>query len=128
MLSILKGTLDGTIRAQDGPYLLRRALVNHGAGAAAWDFLTGHWDDLVAVFPSNSVARMLQGVTALDTPEQARAVHRFVSTHPVPQGAKQVAQHLERLDVNTALRVRDAERLAAAVLTASELRPIRIGL
>ena len=117
VLSILKGTLDGTVRAQDGPYLLRRALVNHRAGAAAWDFLTGHWDELVAVFPSNSVPRMLQGVTALDTPEQARSVHRFVAAHRVPQGTKQIAQHLETLDVNTALRVRDAERLAAAVLS-----------
>ena len=115
--SILEGTLDGTVRTQDGPYLLRRAMANHRSGPAAWQFLAGHWEELVAAFPSNSLARMLEGVTALDEPQQAQAVHHFVSDHPVPQGAKQVTQHLERLDINVALRVRDAERLAAAILS-----------
>ena len=113
--SILEGTLDGTVRTQDGPYLLRRAMANHRSGLAAWQFLAGHWEELVAAFPSNSLARMLEGVTALDEPQQAQAVHRFVADHPVPQGAKQVTQHLERLDINVALRVREAERLAAAI-------------
>ena len=116
MLSALDGVLDGTVRSQDGPYLVRRALANRHCGDAAWDFLTSRWDELVDVFPSNSLARMLEGVTALDRPEQARAVHRFVSAHPVEQGARQLAQHLERMDINTALRAREAERLAATLL------------
>ncbi len=116
VLSALAGTLDGTVRAQDGPYLLRRALGNHRCGAAAWDFLTGNWSELAAAFPTNSLARMLGGIVSLDTPQQAAEVHRFVSAHPVPQGAKQVAQHLERLDVNAAFRAREAERLPGAVL------------
>ena len=116
VLSALAGALDGTVRSQDGPYLIRRALANRLCGAAAWDFLTGNWDELVAVFPSNSLARMLEGVTALDRPEQAQAVHGFVADHPVPQGAKQVAQHMERMHINVALRVRESDRLATAVL------------
>ena len=115
--TVLVGTLDGAVRAQDGPYLVRRALANHRVGTTAWAFLTDHWDDLAGVFPSNSLARMLEGVVALDRPEPAADVHRFLDAHPVPQGAKQVAQHRERLDVNVALRRRAAEALAAAVLS-----------
>jgi len=115
--SILEGTLDGSVRSQDGPYLIRRALTNRHAGPGAWDFLTGRWDDLGAAFPSNSLSRMLAGVTTLDRTELAARVHDFIAAHPVPQGAKQVAQHLERLDINVALRERESDRLAAAVLS-----------
>ncbi len=115
--TILEGTLDGSVRTQDGPYLIRRALANRRCGPDAWDFLSGHWDRLLAIFPTNySLARMLEGVTALDRPELAGQVHDFMAAHPLPQGAKQVAQHLERLDINVALRTRESERLAAAVL------------
>ena len=115
--TILEGTLDGSVRTQDGPYLVRRALLNRVCGPEAWDFLAGHWDRLIGIFPTNySLARMLEGVTALDRAELAAQVHPFMSDHPLPQGAKQVAQHLERLDINVALRARESDRLAAAVL------------
>ncbi|MCY4663850.1 MAG: M1 family metallopeptidase, partial [Acidimicrobiaceae bacterium] len=115
--TILEGTLDGSIRTQDGPYLVRRALLNRVCGSEAWDFLAGNWDRLLGVFPTNySVARMLEGVTALDRAELAAQVHAFMADHPLPQGAKQVAQHLERLDINVALRARESDRLEAAVL------------
>ena len=41
--TILEGTLDGSVRSQDGPYLIRRALANRRCGPVAWDFLTEHW-------------------------------------------------------------------------------------
>ena len=117
VLTILEGTLDGSVRTQDGPYLIRRALANRRCGAEAWNFLAEHWDRLLDIFPTNySLARMLEGVTALDRSELAARVHDFMAAHPLPQGAKQVAQHLERLDINVALRARESDRLAAAVL------------
>ena len=116
--SILEGTLDGSVRTQDGPYLIRRALANHRCGPDAWDFLAEHWDRLLAIFPTNySLARMLEGVTALDQAELAARVRDFMAAHPLPQGTKQVAQHLERLDINVALRARESDRLAEAVLS-----------
>ena len=115
--TILEGTLDGSVRTQDGPYLIRRALVNRRCGPEAWDFLSEHWDRLLSIFPTNySLARMLEGVTALDRDGLAARVREFMAAHPLPQGAKQVAQHLERLDINLALRERESGRLAAAVL------------
>ncbi len=118
--SILEGTLDGSVRTQDGPYLIRRALANRRCGPDGWDFLAEHWDRLLAIFPTNySLARMLEGVTALDQAELAARVRDFMAAHPLPQGTKQVAQHLERLDINVALRARESDRLAEAVLSRS---------
>ena len=113
---ILEGTLDGEVRAQDGPYLVRRALANRRVGAAAWDFVVANWDELARIFPGNSLSRMLEGIVGLDRPEQAERVRSFLADHPVPQGAKQISQHLERLEVNVAFRRRESAPLAAAVL------------
>ena len=115
--TILDGTLDGSVRTQDGPYLIRRALTNRHCGAAVWDFVSERWDDLAASFPSNSLPRMLEGVAALDRTELAAGVHGFIAAHRLPRGAKQVAQHLERLDINVALRARAADLLTEAVLS-----------
>ena len=114
VVGALEGTLDGTVRAQDGPYLIRRALANRRVGAAAWDFTTANWDELARIFPGNSLGRMLEGIVALDRPEQAEAVRSFLADHPVPQGAKQIAQHLERLEINVAFRRRESTRLTPA--------------
>ena len=42
----------------------------------------------------------------------APEVFVFFEDHEVPQGDKILAQHLERLEVNVALRAREAEALA----------------
>ena len=115
--TILEGTLDGAVRTQDGPYFIRRALGNRHVGPSAWSFAADRWDEIAHAFPANSVARMLEGITALDQPELAAEVRTFLAEHPVPQGAKQVAQHLERQQVNVALRRRESHRLSAALLT-----------
>ena len=112
---ILEETLNGAVRAQDGPYLIRRALANRRVGGAAWDFTAANWDELARIFPSNSLARMLEGIVGLDRPEQAERVRSFLADHPVPQGAKQIAQHLERLEINVAFRHREADRLSTAI-------------
>ncbi len=109
--SILEETLGGAVRSQDGPYLIRRALSNCRVGDAVWDFVTSRWDEITAAFPTNSLSRMLAGITALDNAETAARVHEFIAAHPIPQGAKQIAQHLERMDINVAFRTRESERL-----------------
>jgi len=100
--------VDGTVRTQNAPYLLRRALANRTQGERAWSFVSAEWELLNERFPSNSIARMLEGVRSLDTPAVAARVFAFFETHEVPQGDRIVAQHLERLEVNLALRARIA--------------------
>ena len=113
MARLLDLTLTERVRSQNGPYVLRRALANRDRGAQAWAFVGSHWDELCERFPSNSIARMLEGVRSLATPALAAEVSAFLADHPVPQGAKIIDQHLERQRVNVALASREAEALAA---------------
>ncbi|HUF32158.1 MAG TPA: M1 family metallopeptidase [Acidimicrobiales bacterium] len=113
VLSALERCLSGDIRSQNGPFLVLLALGNRDAAAAAWDFVTRSWDGLNERFPDNAIPRMLGGITALSEPALARRVEAFLAEHPVPQGARTVEQHLERLRVNVAFRQRESERVAA---------------
>jgi|TARA_B100001964_G_scaffold245842_1_gene337612 puromycin-sensitive aminopeptidase len=102
-------TLDGTIRTQDAPYLLAVAMRNKEHGHLAWEFIKDNWDQVNKDFPSNSIVRMLSGVTSLSKPEQAADVIAFFDDHEVPQGQLTLQQTLEKLRVNVALRERESE-------------------
>ena len=108
-------TLNGEVRTQDAPYLLAGCMANRENGPQAWAFVRDNWDAINEAFPSNSIVRMLSGVRALSKPELAEEVLSFFEEHKVPQGALSLAQHLERLRINVALRERESERLAAAL-------------
>jgi puromycin-sensitive aminopeptidase len=112
MHRFLRMSITDEVRTQNAPYLLRRALSNRDQGALAWLFVQSEWDTLNSRFPSNSIVRMLEGVRSLSSPDVAPEVFVFFETHEVPQGDKTLAQHLERLEVNVALRAREADRLA----------------
>jgi len=108
------------VRTQNAPYLVRRALTNRRRGEDGWRWLVAHWDEATTRFPSNSIARMLGGVVALDQPGLAAEVEDWLDTHPVPQGAKQVEQHREKLRVNLAFRQRETESLQAWLTAPTE--------
>lgn len=97
-------TLTDHIRSQNGPYVLLRLLSNHKAGWTVWQFIAANWDALLEKFPSNSVSRMLGGITAISKPEEALMVSQFLADHQIPQGKKVIDQHLERQGINTAFR------------------------
>jgi puromycin-sensitive aminopeptidase len=107
---VLAMTLD-EIRSQNVALLLRRALTNREQGPRAWRFVAGNWDALNDRLPSNSIVRMCEGIRSLSWPEVADEVFAFFETHEIPQGDKPLAQHLERLGVNVALRARESENL-----------------
>jgi puromycin-sensitive aminopeptidase len=111
----LELSLSDDVRSQNGPYLLRRALTNRERGADAWGYVKEHWDAINGRFPSNSIARLLEGIRSLSTRDLQTDVESFLDDHPVPQGALTVAQHRERLRVNVALRERESDRLAASL-------------
>ncbi len=112
---LLDLALTPTIRSQDAAFVLRRAITNRRNGPQAWVFVTEHWDELRERVPSNSVARLLEGIRVFNQPDLARSAAAFVEAHPLPQGAKQVAQHVERMWVSVAFRQRVAADLVAAL-------------
>jgi puromycin-sensitive aminopeptidase len=103
------------IRSQNAPYLLRVALQNRTHGPRVWSFVARNWDRINDRFPSNSIVRMLEGITDLAEESVAADVQAFFAEHPVPQGAKQLAQHLERQRATVSLKRREGDALAASL-------------
>lgn len=108
--------LDGSVRTQNAPFLLRRALLNEHCGRQTWQFITDHWDQLVDMFASSLIVRMVEGVNALDTEADRDAVASFFSDHTVPSGERTLQQILERQRVQVSLRRRESELLERFLL------------
>lgn len=115
MRKTLEMTLDGRVRTQDAPYLLAVCLRNRDQGHLAWEFVKDNWDKINEAFPSNSIVRMLSGITSLSKSEQANDVLAFFEGHEVPQGKLTLQQTLEKLRVNVALREREADSFAKSL-------------
>jgi puromycin-sensitive aminopeptidase len=92
-------TLNGEVRTQNAPYLMRGMLLNKRAREKAWAFLKSHWDEMLRQYPDNAIARMCEGIIGLVKPELEADAQGFFVKHPVKQGGKQMEQHLERLRV-----------------------------
>ncbi|MXX91974.1 MAG: M1 family metallopeptidase [Chloroflexi bacterium] len=112
----LEMCLNGEVRSQDAPYLAGGAMFNRHHGFTAWEFIKSHWDEMLEVYPDNSVVRMVSGVQALSRPEQVADIKQFFETHNVPTGQLTLEQHLERLDVNAASRQREVGPLTEWLL------------
>ncbi|HEX7167851.1 MAG TPA: M1 family metallopeptidase [Acidimicrobiales bacterium] len=115
--ALVRRTLDlaigDEVRTQNAPYLVNEALANPSQGPMVWEWVKANWDDLLARYPDNSHARMLENIGSLHLPDVAADVRSFLEAHPVKAGQKTVEQTLERLDVNVAFRQREGGRLAS---------------
>ena len=107
----LELSISPEVRTQDAPYLLRGALKHRRLGETAWHFVKDNWHEMLDKFPSNSIGRMLEGVTSLN--QMPQDVEQFLASRQVPQAEKMIAQHLEMLKVNAAFATTSADRLGA---------------
>jgi len=108
--------LSDAVRPQNGPFLVQRALRNRRHGPAAWVAVRDRWPEVRARFSTSLVSRLLEGVTWLVDDASLADVPRFIDANPVPEGARVIAQHLERQRVHRAVVDRDRDRLSAALL------------
>ncbi len=99
-------TINGEVRTQNAPYLMRGVLLNRDARGKAWSFMKSHWDDMTRQYPDNSIPRMCEGIVGLVSPKLEAEVKEFFAKHAVKQGAKQIEQHLERLHIAVASQQR----------------------
>ena len=106
--------LDGSIRSQNAPFVLAQAMMNREHGPTVWQEIRDSWDSVNEQFPANTIVRMLTGVRWLTGAEHADDVAAFFANRPLPQGQKQLDQHLERLSVNAAFAARVGEQLSSA--------------
>ncbi len=108
---LLAMTVDGTIRTQDAPFVLALAMGNRHHGPRAWTHVVDNWAFIVSAFPSTSMVYLLGGIRSLSIEPLAAEIESFCLEHPLDQGAKTIAQHLERLRVNVGLRARVRDRV-----------------
>ncbi len=104
--------LANEVRTQNAPFWLGRAITNRTCGAAVWEFVKDHWQELNELFPTGSIVRMVSGITTLTEADQVGDTAAFFADHPVPQGATTLGQILERQRVGAALKAREAVRFA----------------
>jgi puromycin-sensitive aminopeptidase len=109
----LQLTLNGEVRTQNAPYLMRSILLNTEGRERAWAFLKANWDEMGRQYPDNSIVRMCEGIVSLVTPELEAEVIDFFAGHPVKQGGKTMQQHLEKLRVAVACKQREAANIEA---------------
>ena len=117
---LLQETLDRTlgveVRSQDTIRVIVTVASHRHGRNLAWEFVKDNWDKINEVFPSNSIVRMLSGITSLSKGDQADDVIAFFEDHEVPQGQLTLQQTLEKLRVNVALRERESERFAESLV------------
>lgn len=99
------------VKTDDAPYILGAWLTTEHAGRATWEAISRSWAKVVKRFPASGTVRMIEGCSALDTPELAAEVERFFGRTKVSQGDMAVSQMLERLSVNVRLRKAEGPRL-----------------
>jgi len=112
--------LTDAVRAQNGPFVLQRALRNRDHGPAAWAFVRDNWERLGARFSPNLVPRILDGTTWLVEGSIASDVTEFVAEHPLPSGGRTVAQLMERLQVHRSAVERERVPFSDSLLGRTE--------
>ncbi len=111
--SALVHALDGEVRTQDAPFLVAMIFFNPEGAKLAWQYARDHWDEMRQKYPDNTMIRIADGVTALNTPELADEAEAFFKDHPIPGAGKRLDQILERQRINVDFRSREAKNAAA---------------
>ncbi len=107
----LTSTLNGEIRTQDAPFMIRLVLMSVYGRERAWNFVKTNWDLMDRQFPKQGLRRMFDGVGGLATPELERDVHRFAAERKIDFGGKVLAQYLEQLRIAVTFREREGAAL-----------------
>ncbi len=108
-------TINGEIRTQDAPFVVRSMLLAVPAREATWTFVKKQWDTMDRLYPKHGLRRMAEGVIGLATPQWEADVHRFFSERRIDLGGKTLEQYLEQLRVAVTLREREGAALARAL-------------
>jgi puromycin-sensitive aminopeptidase len=115
----LERTINGEIRTQDAPFVVRSMLLSVYARELTWDFVKRQWDTMDRLYPKHAMRRLAEGVTGLVTHELEADVHTFFAAKNPQFGGKVLAQYLEQLHVAVTLREREGAALSAYVATPS---------
>jgi puromycin-sensitive aminopeptidase len=107
----LEYTVNGEVRSQDAPFLVRALLTSPYGRGLAWDFVKEHWETMARQYPGSAYRRMWEGITALVSPEWEQDVRDFFSSRRIVLGGKTLEQFLEQLHVAVTFQQREAAGL-----------------
>ena len=108
----LERTVNGEVRTQDGPFVLRAALMSVHGRERAWQFVKDRWEQMDRIFPKHGLRRMCEGVIGLAAAELERDVHAFFTERKIHLGGRTLEQYLEQLRVAVRLGEREGPPLA----------------
>ncbi len=108
----LHRTINGTIRTQDGPFVVNAVLMNVYGRELAWAFVKANWETMERLFPQQGLRRMCGGIVSLASPELEQDVRDFFDSKKIDLGGKTLAQYLEQLRIAVAFRERATTRLS----------------
>jgi len=108
----LERTINGEVRNQDAPFLVRSLLSGVYSRALAWEFVKTHWETMARTYPGSAYRRMYEGITALVSPEWERDVKEFFTSRGIVLGGKTLDQYLEQQRVAVGFQARESAALA----------------
>jgi len=107
----LEKTLNGEIRTQNAPYVVRSVMLNPWGREMAWAYMKENWDKMVKVYPVVMVPRMCEGVTGLISEDLLLDVQDHFEKNEVRQGHRTISQHMEKLAVAVYFKTREQHTL-----------------
>ena len=108
----LQRAINGEIRTQDAPFVVRGMLMHVDIRELTWEFVKAQWETMDRLYPKHAMRRLAEGVTGLATRELETDVRRFFDAKKPQFGGKVLAQYLEQLHVTVSLRERESASLA----------------
>ena len=108
----LERAINGEIRTQDAPFVVRGMLMSVDVRELAWEFVKAHWDTMDRLYPKHGMRRLAEGVTGLVTPALEADVRRFFAEKMPQFGGKVLQQYLEQLHVAVVAREREKAALS----------------
>ena len=102
----LERTLNGEVRTQDAPFLVRTLLTGVYSRELAWAFVKEHWREMAKKYPASAYRRMWEGIVGLATPELEADVLAFFRETGIQLGGKTLEQYLEQLRIAVTFRGR----------------------
>lgn len=105
----MEKTINGEVRTQNAPFLARSVMYNVHGRDLAWQFVKKNWSTMHKMFPTVSIHRMCEGVTALIEEPLLKDVEEFFARNAPKQAAKTIEQHIEKLKIAVALKKRSID-------------------
>lgn len=109
----LEFSLTKHVRTQDAVRFNLSAGLNAFGMEINWKFLQTHWQTYLKIYGhgDKSITRLVESLSMLSTPEQAKEVKDFFKKNPAPSAERTIKQVVEKIYTNSLWLKRDTKKL-----------------